>query len=792
MLKNFFLVAFRNLMNQRLYSTINILGLSIGLAVTIIIGGFIGFEVNYDTHYTEYKQLYRICNEGKFNGTSINTANSSLPLVPAAMEKIPEILAGTRILSLSSNTTIKVKNEKYSESEVIATDSLFFEVFRIKYTGDNPKLALGRPNTVYLSETIAKKYFGAVSSIGKTVELQDITYTIEGTYPDFPTNSHIRPAIIISLRTVLPPAQMESWGSFGYASYLRVKPNTDYKVVETKIQKVFSDEVGAKFAEIGVYFKPYLQAVERIHLHSSMLNENEGNGDINTIFILIAITALILLIAVANYMNLSTARFSKRAKEVGIRKVSGATRLILAIQFIAESMILAIISLIVAIIIAEISAPTILSLLNKNLELNLLAPEKLLGTYLPIALLTGLIAGLYPALFLSSFKPINTLKGQLTDNNGAITLRKGLTLFQLFITISLIVCTHTVFRQLSYIQHMNLGFNRENLILFRLSDTKAIESSKLLKEKVLSIPGVETATVATNYPGDVSHGEGFIPEGSDSSQTALIFRLDVDTDYLKTVRATIVEGRFFSPDYPTDSQAVVVNQTAMQQFGWKSAVGKTIKTQNDSRQVYHVVGVIADMNIQSLYKPITPTIILLNRMKPSYIVARFNTNPLSVVEKARSDWGAIVPDSPFSYSFVNDELSKNYQKEELLGKSYLYLTLLAIFIANLGLLGLAIFNIERKRKEISIRKVLGATQTKVVSILLKEYAIQIAIASIIAWPLAYFVMQQWLENFAYRVSFSLWSCIGATLIAALTTIITVGLMVLKAARANPADNIKYE
>jgi len=479
---------------------------------------------------------------------------------------------------MPENSVVKVKESKFLGKGIFLTDSLFFKVFNIGVRGDNPEKSLGSPSFVYLSEATARRYFGDQDPAGQTIEIKNRVLTIAGTFKDFPTNSHIHPQIVANLKLLFTENELNAWGGFGYVTYIRLKNGSNADAVQTKIRTMFYNRVGKIFADLGVSFVPYLQRVDTIHLHSSLMGEVETNGDYQTIYIFSAIALLILFIAAANYMNLSTARFSSRAKEVGIRKVSGARKGMLALQFLGESIVLSLISLIIALVLAKFLSPILPNLLHRNIDLNLFTANKIFLYYLPATIVVGLLAGSYPAYFLSSFKPITTLKGKVGDARRSIILRKVLTLIQLLITIGLIVCTYTVYSQLQYLNHRNLGFNRDNIMMLPLSTKDAAEKADLLKEKILNVPGIVSVAATSSYPGNIDQGEGFVPEGFDSTQTVLMFRQDVDYDYFKTIGARMHSGRFFSKDYPTDATASIINQTAQKLFGWKDAIGKTIRS----------------------------------------------------------------------------------------------------------------------------------------------------------------------------------------------------------------------
>ncbi|HUW05452.1 MAG TPA: ABC transporter permease [Williamwhitmania sp.] len=791
MLKSIFLIAFRNLKKQRFFSLINILGLSLGLGIAVVIISFILFEKSFDTFYPNYQNIYRIAHAGDFNGKKVNAATSPLPEAPAVLEDIPEVAAATRLYSMPENSVVKVKDSKFLEKGIFLTDSLFFKVFNISVSGDNPEKILGSPNYAYLSEATAKKFFGNQDPTQQTIEIKNRVITIAGTFKDFPTNSHIHPQIVANLKLLFTERELNAWGGFGYLTYVLLKDGSNVDTVQAKIARMFYDRIGKVFVKMGVSFVPYLQRVDSIHLHSSLMGEAEPNGDFQTIYIFSAIALLILIIAVANYMNLSTARFSRRAKEVGIRKVSGARKGMLTLQFLGESIVLSLISLIIALVLAQFLSPILPSLLHRNIDLNLFNANKIFFYYLPVTIVVGLLAGSYPAYFLSSFKPITTLKGKVGNARRSIVLRKVLTLVQLFITIGLIICTYTVYSQLQYLNHKDLGFNRDNILILPLPTKEAAEKADLLKEKILNIPGVASVSATSCYPGNIDQGEGFVPEGFDSTQTVLMFRQDVDYDYFKTIGATMHSGRFFSKDFPTDVKASIINQTAQKLFGWKDAVGKTIRSAG-GQFVSTVIGVYNDMNIRSLHDPIQPAIILLTKQSPSYLLLHTDGNTKEIVKQAEKEWNSTILDSPFQYSFLDEELAKSYVKEKMLGSIFLVLTILAIIIANLGLLGLSVFNTERRRKEISVRKVLGADRKNIVTLFLKEYGIQIVLASFISWPLAYYLMQRWLENFPYRTTLSPIVFVGASVIASVIVLLAVGYTVVKAANTNPAESLKYE
>jgi len=791
MVKSLLLIAFRNFKKQKFFSLINIMGLSIGLGIAVVIINFIVFEESFDTFYPSYHQIYRVAHVGAFNGNKIDAANSPLPEAPVILEDIPEVAVATRFYDMPENTIVKVKESKFLESDVFLTDSLFFNVFEIAVNGADPKAILGTTSYAYLSENTAKRYFGNQNAIGQVIEIRGKALTVAGTFHNFPANSHFHPEVITNLKLLFSSQELEEWGAFSNLTYIRLKDGSNVDTVQSKIRTMFYNRIGKMMATIGVTFTPYLQPITDIHLRSSLMGEIEPNGDYETIYIFSVITFLILLIAIANYMNLSTARFSKRAKEVGIRKVSGARRGMLSMQFLSESIILAFISLGIALYFAELLSPLLGQLLQRKISIEIFTASKVFKYYLPIAFATGLIAGSYPAYFLSSFKPISTLIGKVGDAKRSVMLRKVLTLSQLFITIGLIICTTTVYRQLQYLNNKNLGFNKENILVLRLTTSDAVQKATLLKEKMIAIPGVVSITATSSYPGEVNHGEGFVPEGFDTTQTTLMFRQDVDYEYFNTIGATMHSGRFFSKEFPTDSNAALINQTAMKLFGWKDAVGKTIRSAGGNLHTT-IIGVYNNMNFLSLHDPVQPAIIFLDKQPPAFLLIHINGDPTEIIKNGEKIWNNLLPDNPYHYSFLDEELAKNYLHEKMMGRAFLLLTALAILIANMGLLGLSIFNAERRRKEISVRKVLGANKRTIAILFLKEYGMQVVFASLASWPIAYYLMQHWLNNFPYRTTLSVWAFIGSSAIASLTVLLVVGYTIVKVANTNPSDSLKYE
>jgi putative ABC transport system permease protein len=817
MLKNYFKIALRNLKKHKFYTFINIFGLSVGVAVCLIISLFVINELSYDKHFKDADQIYRIRAEIIFGGNHWNMPNAPAPMAEALPAEFPEVEYAVNFRQRGSYLVKKV-DENIKENGVIWASKDFFNVFGTPLLEGNQDGVLAEPNTMAISKSIAEKYFPGESALGKSLILDnDENFRITGVYEDIPQNSHFHFDFLLSMEG-LEEAKTTSWLSNNFLTYLKIREDADpealnqklmsliKKNVEPELSKVFGEgaTLDAMLAD-GGKMEYEVQPLLDIHLKSDLMGEFEPNFNITYIYLFVAIALFILFIACINFMNLSTARSSNRAKEVGIRKVMGSYRSHLIRQFLMESILLSVISFLIAIPIVAVLLPIFNDLAGRELVVPF-SQFTFYGILIIGAIGTGLLAGIYPAFFLSGFKPISILKGKVSMGMRSGMVRSSLVVFQFSISIILIIATIVVFNQLDYIQNKKIGFNKEQIIT--VDDVYALDDqAESFKREILTNSMMESGTITGYLPvgGTWRSDTPWWAEGKDPKQTENMVSLqnwEVDYDYVKTMGMEIAEGRDFSMEFPSDSSAVILNETAAKQFNFEGdPIGQKIyslagdnETMNlDELEGRTVVGVVKNFNFESLKENIGSVMIFLSESPQGIASFKFNsTNTDEVVSFIESKWNEMAPGQPFTYSFLDDRFGQMYASETRLGKVFGIFAGFAIVIACLGLFALTAFTAEQRTKEIGIRKVLGSSIGSIVVLLSKEFAKLVVIAFLIASPIAWWAMQKWLEDYQFKQELGWQVFLGAGFFAILIALLTTSYQSIKAATSNPVDSLKSE
>lgn len=800
MIRNYLIITLRNLLRQKGYSIINILGLAIGLAAFILIVLFVNNELSYDKFHDKSDRIYRVSVEGIIAGDALNVAVSAAPTGEAMMRDIPEIINVTRIDEFAQSIHFSYNDKNFYQEGMLFVDSTFFDVFSFKLLRGNPSKALVNPYSLVLTEGLAEKYFGDEDPMGKAIRLNDKTnFNVTGIVADPPKNSHFHFEVLSSFTTQLKTngeQAYENWGSLSLYTYVLLAKNADPKIVEQQFPGMYLKYMEDLSQLDNIKFTPYLQPITDIHLHSNLMAEIETNSDISYIYTFMAIALFILLIACINFMNLSTARSMKRAREVGLRKVVGAFRKQLIFQFIGESLILSLVSLVFALILVEISLPIFNQLLDQQLKLGLFDNGYTFILLVGLAIVVGFVAGSYPAFYLSAFQPIKVLKGSLTGSNKKPTIRNILVIFQFSISVFLIICTGLLYNQLNFLQQKKLGFNTERVIVLPLRGDRLRDKANILKTEISNLSCVSNVSTSRFVPGRDMDGSGYVPEGYDENNPIIIFTNMVDHDYLETMQMKILDGRSFSREFSTDSTAVIINETLVKKLGWENPLGKKITTfRNDTTIDLRVIGVVKDFHFRSLHALIDPSLMFIMPNHASNLNIRLqNGNVQEHLESIREKWQEIEANMPFDYYFLEEDFNNQYKADQRTGEIFIYFTIIAIFIACLGLFGLASYNAEQKYKEIGIRKALGSSVQGIVFMLSKQYTKWVLIANVFAWPLAWYFMNDWLGNFAYSIQLSeyWWIFFIAAFVTMLIAVFTVSYQAIKAAFTNPVDAMKYE
>ena len=800
MFRNYLLVTLRNIIRQKGYSIINILGLAIGFAVFILIVLHIRNELSFDCFHENADRIYRISVNGTIAGDELNVAVSAAPTGEAMVREIPQISTVTRVDKFPQTVHFSYNDRNYYQDGLLFVDSTFFDVFSFSLIRGHPKKVLVDPYSLVLTETVAEKYFGTEDPIGKIIKMNNnASFHITGIVEDPPRNSHFRFEALSSFTTMLEMNGEEAysnWGALSLYTYVLLAKEAVPEEVEKQFPELYLKYMEDLSELDNIKFEPYLQPLTSIHLHSNLMAEIEPNSDIDYVYAFFAIAVFILLIACINFMNLSTARSVQRSKEVGLRKVVGAQRQQLVFQFIGESIMLSFASLVIGLILVEVFLPTFNHLLDTSLYLNLFSSWKA-GLYLPaLALVVGILAGSYPALYLSSFQPIRVLKGSFTKGAGKSSVRNVLVIFQFSISIFLIICTTFVYGQLNFLKQKKLGFSKEHVIVIPLRGERLFDKAQIIKSELLNLSCVTNASTSRFVPGRDMDGSGFIPEGYEDNNPIIIFNNQVDFDYMKTMEMEIINGRDFNNELSTDSSSVIINETLRKKLGWEDPLGKKITAFNNNESFdLNIIGVVADFHFRSLHDVIEPSLMFIGKNNTRYINVKLSPGNveenISIIE---GKWKEMEASLPFDYYFLEEDFDSQYKAEQRIGGIFIYFTLIAIVIACLGLFGLASYNAEQKTREIGIRKALGSSVQRIILMLSKQFTKYIIFANIIAWPLAWYFISEWLSNFAYRIHVidKWWIFPFAALVGLFIALITVIYQAIKAAVINPVEAIKYE
>jgi putative ABC transport system permease protein len=763
--------------------------------------------MGYDKHNKDADRIFRIAYAANKKAPTQEKpwAATSAPTAWGLKADIPEVEQATRLLKFPTLDKMLLKYEQNKESKQFYetngyyVDSTFFQIFTYNFKYGNALTALNEPNTVVLSEEVSNKLFGKENPVGKSINIGmpygSFNYTVKGVFEDAEIKSHIPAHFFLSMRNGDVGSWVENqtnWATTNiFHTYVKLKAGTDPKKFEKKLQPFIDRRAGADLKAFGITRELFIQPVQDIYLHSDLENEVASNGNITYIYILGSIALFVLIIACINFMNLSTARSGKRAKEVGVRKVMGAEKSSLVYQFLGESVIMSLLALVLALILVSVLLPLFNNLTQKNLRLSD-QPEIWLWIS-ALTICTGILSGLYPAFYLSSFKPITVLKGKLLNNFSATAIRKGLVIFQFTISICLVIV-----KQLNYLDNQELGFNKNQQIVLPLQNKNAIKNYASLKNELLRNPSIKTVTSGSTYPG-IENIEDMLyyAEGKTVHDIVDVHLATVENDYFETLGFKILAGRGFSKEFTADSNSIVLNEAALKELGYdiKTAVGRKINFDfQGTHGTMQIVGIVKNFNFESLYNSIKPfgfTTSMGN--KYSFVIANVSTkNYATLIKDVEHSWSKINPDIPFVYSFLDKDFQRNYEKDQRASTIVSYFTFIAILIACLGLFGLSAFSAEQRTREIGIRKVLGASVTNVTALLSKDFLKLVLIAIIIASPVAWWAMNKWLQSFAYRIIISWWMFVLAGLIAVFIALLTVSFQAIKAAVANPVKSLRTE
>ena len=816
MLRNYFTLAFRNLIKYKAYSFINISGLSIGLASSILIFLFILDELSYDKHYKDASTIFRIVLQMETSQGTTNTAMTPSSWAPLLIQQYPEVENAVRFKPPNQMWKVDYQELSFYEKNWAFADTSVISTFSIPIVESSTQFLLREPFTVVISEEMVKKYFPDQNPIGKIFKLDnEHDFTVTGVMENPKPNTHLHFDFIASLITLEEPIYGQDFLDVHDVpviyTYLKLTSEAAAADLSAQLDHFVQNIAGQGLEQAGVTFTPTLQPLTSIHLNSHLEDEIEANGNIQTIRTFVVIAIFILLIATINYMNLSTARSMRRAKEISMRKVVGAQRKQLILQFIIESVIISLIAMFVALIIVVYALPLFKIISNKTIQWQEIMSVGNIAAILFFAAFIGVLAGIYPALFLSNFDPLAIIKGKVaTADSSPGTLRKTLIIVQFSISVCLIICTIILFSQLHFVRNRNPGFTKENVVVLQLTDEVLREYYVELKDRLLGTPHVLHVSASSSAPAEstqqfaANFPLGFRnlmrPVNATSSSSWQVNMYAVDYDFFTTLNLNIIAGRKISRDFPSDTVgAYVINETAAREFGWQSpeeAIGEGIVFADDvdNSTPFQIIGVVNDFLIQSVHESIEPLVIrYYNPQAYFYMLVRINAEnvPLALTS-IESTWKEVMPNYPFEYSFLDQNFNRLYRSEETLSSLFAYFSILAIIIACLGLFGLASYSIESKVKEIGVRKVLGASFKSLLVLLIKEYTILILLAFIVGSVVAYFAMNIWLSGFAYHIQIDWTHFLISGIFFLIVTLGTVGFKSLNAASKNPAETLRTE
>ncbi len=794
MIANYLKVAIRNLMRNKVFSAINILGLAIGMACCMLILLYALDELSYDQHHNNAHRIYRLAEEIQSGGVPRRFAITSFPMGSTLVQEFPSVEDAVRFLRKDEKTLVANEQRHFYERGVLFVDANVFQVFNFPLSKGDPQTALLEPNSIVLTEAMARKYFGDEDPMGRTLSVGGNTYKITGVLKNSKHRSHLRFDFLASLNI------SKGWLSMDFYTYLLLHATQAADEVETKLPDFIERHIGAEMEAAGIHLKLFLQPLTDIHLHSSMEFEISPNGDIRYVYLFLVIAFIVLLLACMNFINLSTARSVYRAKEIGLRKVVGAKRGELIGQFLGESMFLASLAVIFTVVAVEILLPSFKGFVERDLFFDYLKSRDVLLLLIGIALFTGVLSGSYPALFLSALNPVVALKGLVDAGSKKSAMRKTLIIVQFAISVILVIGTGLVYDQAEYIRNRRLGFRKEHIVVM---PNGGGEPERRYRNKVSAHSAVLNVTASSTVPGGGMSANVFYPLTDGTYKDAVLMNVFyVDHGFIETFGIEVLEGRALSDDVASDRKgAFMLNQAAMSKLGWTSCANRQfgMDVHGEGAEMRaglqgDVVGVVTDFHYKSLHHEIEPLVIMMGGgWTRDYLSIRIRPDDVAgTLDFLRNQWREAVPNTPFEYSFLDTSFDRLYRTEARLGMLFGSFSVLAIVVAGLGLFGLASISVQQRTKEIGVRKAVGASVSSIVLLLSKEYVLLVGAANLVAWPIAYYAMNRWLENFAYRVDPEISTFVLGGLLSLCIALLTVSYETCKAARANPVDALRYE
>ena len=788
MVKNLFKTAIRHLSKHPGYSLLNILGLTLGITSALFLIIYVTDEISYDNYHKNADRIYRVSSTLTETDDQFTWIVAQIQFGPQVAQEYPEMESYVRFFNMPQGA-YKFEDKEYTEEDFYYADSTVFDVFTYKVIKGDAKAAVTQPGKIVLTESAAAKYFGDADPLGKFIREGENSYEVTGIIEDVPANSHFRFDALAARNNL--PKQMGSWGNFGVFTYLLLPENIDYKEFEKKLQAISETHVKPVLGRFNVKVDYLLEPIKRIHLHSTNAQEPEPTGSIAYVYVFAAVALFLVLIAAMNYMNLATARSSGRAREVGLRKVVGSTRTALIMQFISESLVFTLVSLVLSLAILFIALPKLNLLAGKSFDFSIITSPAVLLAFAGIVIFVGILGGSYPAFFLSRFSPVTVLKGEITHGSAGSMFRKVLVIIQFMVSVVMIMCTLVVFKQLNYMKTMDQGFDQQNVVLLQLNGQTASKYN-VFKQALLSNPEIKNVS-GTNTPVGEGSGKVLFSVETDQGMTqrGINFAI-VDHDFIETMGIKMKEGRDFQQDMPSDtSLGVVVNETFVNRMGWQQAIGKKVEVTNGNFLTARVIGVMKDYHQTGMYNEVETFMLVYRGNQTPFVYMKLSgNNNQQTISYIESKWKEYFPDQPFSYTYLNERFNNQFEADEKRGTIFTLFTILTILIACLGLFGLSSYTVEKRTKEIGIRKVFGANEATVIGLISKDFVILVSIGIIIAIPLAYWFMSDWLENYVYRTEIEIVLILLSAIITLVITFLTISFKAYQASVTNPAQSVR--
>jgi putative ABC transport system permease protein len=791
MITNLIKTAFRNILKKFGFSLLNILGLTLGIASALFLIMYVADELSFDRYHKKADRIVRVQSHIKETDDEFTWIIAQVPFGPQAATDYPEVEAFSRLYQQGPATYKTEDGKEFKEDNVFVADSAFFDIFTYRIFEGSSDKALRHPNDLVLTRTMARRYFGNGPAVGKTLRSGDRLFTVTAVMEDVPQNSHVTFDALISRVTF--DAQAGNWGNFGVFTYLLLNQGTDIPGFQEKLKGMYAKYMASIFENMGIKITYELTPIAQIHLHSTSAQEPVPPGNIQYVYIFGLVSFFLILIASLNYINLATARATRRAKEVSLRKVVGSGRGLLIGQFLAESILITLFSLILGVILISLLLPALNQLSGKNFALDILYSPVFLAAMASMVLIIGILGGSYPAFYLSRFSPVLVMKGSGQAGRSGSTFRKILVVLQFVISVAMIVCTLIVFKQLNYMQTMDQGWNMKDVATLVLPDNEPVRQMRILKEKLLLSPYIRKVTLTNDRIGEGSGKVIFNMETSEGMQPRGINFSIVDQDFIETMEIPMVSGRDFSSDFMSDTvQGVVVNETLARRLAWDDPIGKRVQLGDGRMVMGKVVGVMKDYHQTGMYSGVESLMLIYRLDNPILYLKLDPMNTEAAMKHVTEVWNGIFPNRPFECTFLADRFKEQFGADRNRSIVFSSFTLLALFIACLGLLGLAFFTVERRTREIGVRKVFGASSASIIRLINRDFVILVGIAIAIALPVSGFLMTNWLEDYVYRYQMNVFVFLWPALITLALSLIIVSVQSWRSANANPVDSLRDE